>query len=704
MVKKIATSFALASLIVTSMSAESVALPGVATEVELTKDETTNKSEVINYKIKFKKGWTLFGIPGYKAYKAQDVLGDKDYIEKIYYYDNKNNAWETFDPETKEGKASMLTPGVGYWVYSSKPFKVEFKTNIPSNADVYEKVAVRLGKKEGDLSDDDYFPPMPIDTADYDETWDDDGGFKENFEVALPGVDWDNYSDDDFEQFSESSWEQKIHFDMGLLVDSGFLGSGGNKFRFRPDGYSALEVAIETSGGDSINGKATIDPKSGYLKIEVPGEDPIKYSLIDIEDTDTGIVIKLKNPDNDKPNRWELVEIYNVDTQKWVDALSFFAKDYAGEDEDLKDFDWDNLGEYKDDALDFIKDGYVPTCPTTGEPLPQRADGSYPFPEDADWPHETCPMDIGGANYTAGDNITISGENCVAPKLVETYLNTEIPTLRFQYEAYNEYEFGKYFIFSKECYSTISFYWDETNPDPDGRNNPWVEGVYFDSKNWTLAGKPFEKSEIGKTFKGTVEFCNPKGCVGKDFNVYVKDNPNASSDTTASNCAAPTVTGGDSNLELAYGNWNEHFYANHFSTSADCPVINYGFFWDSTNPDPDGMGNAWIECVSFDNGAAVLEGAPCNESEIGETFKAEISACNEGGCASVMANITVADSGSLSDGGTTSTSDMTSVATMCINEAGDEVEVPINEETGTYAEPGDGYWESVCDKEPHEVE
>ncbi len=642
MMKKTAISIILSSLIVGALHAETISLPGATIEVNTDKDTTTQKTEVINFKLTFKKGWTLFGIPGYKAYKAQDLFGDTDYVEKIFYYDNTSSAWQTFDPENSDDNASMLAPGVGYWVYSTQAFVVEFKTNAPSKADVYEKAAVRLTKTANSGTEDsNLFPPVPINTAGYDDTWNDNGGVSDDF-IALPGVaNWNTKTTSDLEQYSESAWNSKVQFDMDMLVDSGFKGSSGTLYRFRPTGYNALSVTMETSSGSSVAGRASIDDTTGNLKIEVSGKDPIKYELLDIDEGDTSISLKLKNTTTDKPNLWQLVEIYNEDTEKWVDALAFFEKDYSEDDEELSGVDWENLGDDEDDALDFIDEGYVPTCPSTGEPLPARADGTYPFPEDADWPSD-CPLDF-EYEYTEGEDVAIDSATCTLPVLATTFAADVTPTLTFTYGLYDEYQLAKYFSFTKDCYATFGFYWDEGNPDPDGRSNHWPEGISFDNGSGILEGNPFEKSEIGKTFAAKLQLCNPKGCVGRDFNVIIKGNASASDDGSTTNCAAPTTTGGDSNLEFAYGEFNEHFFAGHFQATEDCPILNYGFVWDGGNPDPTSAGNSWIEGIAFSNADGVLEGIPFESSEIGETFGATVSACNKGGCTQINTEITVVD-------------------------------------------------------------
>jgi len=388
------------SLLLSNAFAEETppAPPEIPATATVAKDATTGASNTISYKVKFKEGWTLFGLPGYKAYKVKDILGDKSNIDIIYYYNNEKVKWELFQPRDAQGNITVMSPGVGYWVNSLKPFVVEFKSNIVSSIKNYEKAAV-LKPKEGttDLSDANLLPPMPIETASYEDMWSDAGEFKTDFAKDAGTIDWDTRKPEDF---TAADWEESFRFDAPMLIDHGFTDTDGLKARFRPTkDFRKMTVDIITTSGKTISGEAIINQK-GHLQIDYFGTAEVKsviYQLLDIEEAGAGkFTFKMKNvtdPANVKAVKWTVAEFYNPKTMTWGDSQTVFGFDEAKDDKDLGEIDWDNIGtQFKDIAFDEIEGAdFVPKCRTsdgTEIELPQNADGSYPFPGDPTFPAE----------------------------------------------------------------------------------------------------------------------------------------------------------------------------------------------------------------------------------------------------------------------------------------------------------------------------
>jgi len=371
------------------------AIPAVAT---VAKDATTGASNTISYKVKFKEGWTLFGIPGYKAYKVQDILGDKNSIDIIYYFDNAINNWQLFQPRDASGKMTVMSPGVGYWVNSLKPFVVEFKSNIVSSIKNYEKAAV-LKPKEGttDLTDANLLPPMPVETAAYEDMWSDTGTFKDDFSKNAGTVDWDTRKPADF---TAADWDVSFRFDPHMLIDQGFTDSTGLKYRFRPStDFRKMTVEIVTTTGTTIKGEAIINDK-GYLQIDYQGASAITsvlFQLLDIEEAGAGkLAFKIKNV-TDAANvtavKWDVKEFYDIRNKTWTSSEAIFSADKSKDDADLGAIDWDNIDtKFQDKAFQEVAGAdFAPKCQNAeGNPvdLPKNADGSYPFPGDSNFPAE----------------------------------------------------------------------------------------------------------------------------------------------------------------------------------------------------------------------------------------------------------------------------------------------------------------------------
>jgi len=362
---------------------------------EIAVDSTTNAAESISYKLKFKKGWTMFGLPGYKAYKVQDILGDKSTIEILYYYDNKKNDWATFTTETETGGFSMLLPGIGYWVKSSSPFVVEFKTNLPASISNYEKAAILKpldATKALDAAN--LQAPMPVETASYEDTWADGGKIEDNFNKGFGTIDWTTRKP---ENFSKDDWNAAFRFDPHMLIDKSYLDADGTKIRFRPNktDFKVMDIEI-ISGTTSLGGQAIISD-TGALTLNYLGSTgetvKVSYKLVDITDESGGkITLKIKNESTKNASTWSVSELYNIRTGSWGNSTDFFNKDFAKEDVDLKDkvIDWNNISSAeKDDSFSQVQN-ITPKCKDSeGEliEVPKIADGSrYAFPQDPEFP------------------------------------------------------------------------------------------------------------------------------------------------------------------------------------------------------------------------------------------------------------------------------------------------------------------------------
>ena len=398
---KLLTSVAVASLLLsTSTFAAEESIPNPFSDVvgaEIATDSTTNAAESISYTIKFKKGWTMFGLPGYKAYKVQDILGDKSTIEKLYYYDNSKNDWATFTPETATGEFSMLVPGVGYWVKSSSPFAAEFKTNLPASISNYEKAAIlKPVDATKDLDASNLQAPMPVETASYEDTWGEGGKIEDNFNKGFGSIDWTSRKP---ENFSKDDWNVAFRFDPHMLIDKSYTDSDGTKIRFRPNATNFKVMDIEIiSGTTSLGGQAIISD-TGAITLNYLGATgetvKVSYKLVDITEESGGkITLKIKNESTKNASTWSVSEIYNIRTASWGNATDFFNKDFSKEDADLKNqvIDWNNIDSAQKDSSFAQIQNVTPKCPdSTGKliDVPKIADGSrYAFPEDPEFPAE----------------------------------------------------------------------------------------------------------------------------------------------------------------------------------------------------------------------------------------------------------------------------------------------------------------------------
>ena len=396
--KLLSSTVVAALLLSTSSYAEEESIPNPFEDVvgaEIAVDSATNAAESISYKLKFKKGWTMFGLPGYKAYKVQDILGDKSTIETLYYYDNKKNDWATFTTDTATGGFSMLLPGIGYWVKSRAPFVVEFKTNLPSSISNYEKVAILKpldATKALDAAN--LQAPMPVETASYEDTWGDGGKIEDNFNKGYGSIDWTERKP---ENFSKDDWNAAFRFDPHMLIDKSYTDSDGTKIRFRPNptDFKVMDITI-ISGSTSLGGQAIISD-TGALNLNYLGSTgetvKVSYKLVDITEESGGkINLKIKNETTKNASTWAVSEIFNIRTGSWGNSTDFFNKDFSKEDIDLKNqtIDWNNIDAANKDSSFAQIQNVTPKCQDGSGNLidvPKIADGSrYAFPQDPEFP------------------------------------------------------------------------------------------------------------------------------------------------------------------------------------------------------------------------------------------------------------------------------------------------------------------------------
>jgi len=373
--KTLKTAIALSALMITGeLSAATPTPPSPPITAKVVKDKTGKAAQSISYKIPFKKGWTLFGVPGYKAYKANDILGDKSSVDIIYYYDNRTGGWQLFQPGRSDGTINALVPGVGYWVNSTKPFVAEFKSNIVTSRSVYEKAAILKSKDGENIDDASLLPPMPVETASYEDTWNESGEFEDDFNADAGTTDWTKR---DPKNFSESDWDEDYRFDPELLVDWSFEDVSGLIYRFtkaQGKSYKEIKVAIASKKKNGklqvrASGSSLITSK-GHLTIAYKAGKSVKkvtFQLLDIDEKDGGgVILKMKNIATKKPVKWTAKEIYDPETKTWSDATVVLASDASSDDIDVSNTDWDNLDATSaDDALAEVDDdSFESTCTT----------------------------------------------------------------------------------------------------------------------------------------------------------------------------------------------------------------------------------------------------------------------------------------------------------------------------------------------------
>jgi len=141
-------------------------------------------SQSIKYTIDMTTGWNMFAVPGYKAYKVNDLLGDNDSVDKVYQYDKENSAWLSFSAEESSGEVKELIPGIGYWINARENMQLIFESNVSSIGE-YEMASIVMNPNQQNQK------MMNIPTAGYNQMWTSNGTLETNFSQGYGSTNWD---------------------------------------------------------------------------------------------------------------------------------------------------------------------------------------------------------------------------------------------------------------------------------------------------------------------------------------------------------------------------------------------------------------------------------------------------------------------------------------------------------------------------------
>jgi len=143
----------------------------------------TDGSQSIKYTIDMKPGWSMFSIPGYKAYKVQDILGDNTSVDAIYSYDSATSQWMSFNTTDASGVVTELVPGIGYWVMAKENIQLHFESNIMQNGG-FETASMTMNPNLSTQKD------LNITTDNYANMWTESGTINTQFHQGYGSVDW----------------------------------------------------------------------------------------------------------------------------------------------------------------------------------------------------------------------------------------------------------------------------------------------------------------------------------------------------------------------------------------------------------------------------------------------------------------------------------------------------------------------------------
>jgi len=143
----------------------------------------SNGTQTINYRVDMKPGWSMFSIPGYKAYKVQDILGDNTSVDAVYSYDSTTQQWMSFSTTDPSGAVTELVPGIGYWIMAKENIQLNFKSNIVQNGS-YEIASITMNPNLSTQKD------INITTESYTNMWTEDGAINTQFHQGYGSVDW----------------------------------------------------------------------------------------------------------------------------------------------------------------------------------------------------------------------------------------------------------------------------------------------------------------------------------------------------------------------------------------------------------------------------------------------------------------------------------------------------------------------------------
>ncbi|MBN2783150.1 MAG: hypothetical protein JXQ66_07925 [Campylobacterales bacterium] len=399
-----------------------------STTAKLNQNGVNEAIESMSIKINVVTGWNLISVPGYKPYKSADLLGGSDYIDKMFYWNSEAQEWKIFSADadlksiiTSKGFENFtgLVPGMGFWINAKKPFTLEFKTNLQSCPGVYEKAAMvtlkdeTLGHAEGNLN-----PPMSIGTLSYSEAWKDDGSLGDEFKNEDGSVDWAGL---DPSKFSQADWDSPLMFNADLLASRGFRDNSGNSFRFlNSETLNKLNVVIQKDE-QITNGVALLRGSMLEMRFVGASEPFALYRLANIREVNGEKVFDLFNEKTQKPINWKVDKVLSKEDSTWIDPADALGVAPVSE------IDFANLGENDLDAPlpSTLKE---PICLTTNEEkieLTKRSDGSYPFPEDPDFPKECLASSSDENFFPVSDAELLAYVNQAADSLVETGENSE---------------------------------------------------------------------------------------------------------------------------------------------------------------------------------------------------------------------------------------------------------------------------------------
>ena len=334
------------SALINPLLAEDVVIKKPLIQTELTTDDITGKVRELEYTLELKVGWNLIGLPGYKPYIMADFFGNKEYVNKIYVYNADTQLWQLFSNiDGDEISVKSLIPGMGYWVSIKKPFAISFKTNLPAQAAVYEKAAVRIPGVDSNVTNGN---PITVSSIDYKDAFGDDGKVTDDF-VARKGIlDWDNIKPS---EYKEANWDNGFSFDINLVANTEWKDQNGILYRMVTDDEMTGNLTI-IADGKTIEGQFLIDPKTGTLNLQYIENGNTEVSTISLDlletmDNENEVELRLKNINTNQPHKWTLVRYYKDEEGTWIDVKEFFEG--SVDDETFTTFNWSEKTNFKED-------------------------------------------------------------------------------------------------------------------------------------------------------------------------------------------------------------------------------------------------------------------------------------------------------------------------------------------------------------------
>jgi|GEM_PF-479475 len=301
---------------------------------KLSKDLNTAFVKDIEYKINLEKGWNLVGLAGYKAYSLNDLFGNSDLVNKIFVYDSKTEIWQSFKPNDLKSSIKMILPTMSYWIDAKVPFTVAFKSNIPSNREVYEKAGVYI------TAEDKAVPITVNPISGYNNIFDENSSVKDSLLEDMGVMDWDSL---DTSSYNSDEWSNNIVFNIDFFDGVEYTDDFGIKYQFTlRDAKEGKALAI--NGDITIDGSFGINNR-GALEIRPPKENTtdsnvLHFKLLKILDSEDEFKLTIKNVELNKTSIWRLSSIYNKKEQIWSSQNHFFDKNSSIEN--LDSITWDS--------------------------------------------------------------------------------------------------------------------------------------------------------------------------------------------------------------------------------------------------------------------------------------------------------------------------------------------------------------------------